>query len=235
MLGAGAAAQVKSPTQKPGAGAKPAVALKYPAVLLSPGKLTAKAPEEFTVRFNTTKGSFTVKVTRAWAPNGADRFYNLVRNNFYDGASFFRVVQGFVVQFGLSAHPEVSKAWRDASIQDDPVVQSNKKGFLTYAMRGPNTRTTQLFISLVDNARLDAMGFAPFGEVTQGMEVVEQLYSGYGDGAPRGNGPQQGLIQDRGSEYLAKDFPLLDSIRTARIMRSPTRGAAAKRPAAKTP
>lgn len=226
-------AQVKAPTQKPGAGVR-AAAPAYPAALLKPETLTAKAPETFEVRFVTGKGPFTVKVTRAWAPNGADRFYNLVRNRFYDGASFFRVVQGFVVQFGLSAHPEVSKAWREANIPDDPVVQSNKKGFVTYAMRGPNTRTTQLFINLGDNSRLDAMGFAPFGEVTQGMEVVEQLYSGYGDGAPRGNGPAQNLIQEQGKAYLDKEFPLLDSIRTARIV-PPIAGAAAKRPAAKNP
>jgi peptidyl-prolyl cis-trans isomerase A (cyclophilin A) len=231
LLATAVAAQEKSPTQKPGAGVKLAASRAYPAALLKPETLTTKAPEEFHVRFVTSKGPFTVKVTRAWAPNGADRFYNLVRNRFYDGASFFRVVQGFVVQFGLSAHPEVSKAWREARIQDDPVVQSNKKGFVTYAMAGANTRTTQLFINLVDNTRLDAMGFAPFGEVTSGMEVVEQLYSGYGDGAPRGNGPQQGLIQERGKEYLAKDFPLLDSIRTARIVPAPARPAA-KRPAA---
>jgi peptidyl-prolyl cis-trans isomerase A (cyclophilin A) len=234
-MAASATAQDKSPTQKPGAGVKPAATRAYPSALLKPEGLTAKAPQEFYVRFVTSKGPFTVKVTRAWAPNGADRFYNLVRNRFYDGASFFRVVQGFVVQFGLSAHPEVSKAWREARIQDDPVVQSNKKGFLTYAMAGPNTRTTQLFINLVDNTRLDPMGFAPFGEVTSGMEIVEQLYSGYGDGAPRGNGPQQGLIQERGREYLAKDFPLLDSIRTARIVPPMARSGAAKQPPAKNP
>jgi peptidyl-prolyl cis-trans isomerase A (cyclophilin A) len=234
-MAASATAQVKSPTQKPGAGVKPAAPRAYPAALLKPETLTTKAPEEFHVRFVSSKGPFTVKVTRAWAPNGADRFYNLVRNRFYDGASFFRVVQGFVVQFGLSAHPEVSKAWREARIQDDPVVQSNKKGFLTYAMAGPNTRTTQLFINLVDNTRLDPMGFAPFGEVTSGMEIVEQLYSGYGDGAPRGNGPQQGMIQERGREYLAKDFPLLDSIRTARIVPPMARSGAAKQPPAKNP
>jgi peptidyl-prolyl cis-trans isomerase A (cyclophilin A) len=235
LLATAVAAQEKSPTQKPGAGVKPAATRAYPAALLKPETLTTKAPEEFHVRFVTSKGPFTVKVTRAWAPNGADRFYNLVRNRFYDGASFFRVVQGFVVQFGLSAHPDVSKAWREARIQDDPVVQSNKRGFLTYAMAGANTRTTQLFINLVDNTRLDGMGFAPFGEVTSGMEIVEQLYSGYGDGAPRGNGPQQGLIQERGRDYLAKDFPLLDSIRTARIVPPMARSGAAKQPPAKNP
>lgn len=229
----GAMAQTKTPAPTPGAAARQA-APAFPPALLKPETLTAKAPETFHVRFITTKGAFTVKVTRAWAPHGADRFYNLVRNRFYDGASFFRVVQGFVVQFGLSAHPQVSKAWREANIPDDPVVQSNKKGFLTYAMRGPNTRTTQLFINLTDNARLDAMGFAPFGEVTQGMEVVEQLYSGYGEGAPRGNGPAQNLIQEQGRAYLEKEFPLLDSIRSARILPRATSGAA-QRPPAKNP
>jgi len=234
LLANAVTAQVKSPSQKPGVGVKPAAPAAYPAALLKPETLTAKAPESFDVRFVTSKGAFTVRVTRAWAPNGADRFYNLVRNRFYDGASFFRVVQGFVVQFGLSAHPDVSKAWRDANIQDDPVTQSNKKGFLTYAMRGANTRTTQLFINLGDNSRLDAMGFSPFGEVTEGMEVVEQLYSGYGDGAPRGNGPAQNLIQERGSAYLEKEFPQLDSVRTARVVPPPASGAA-KRPASKNP
>lgn len=233
LVGAGAMAQTKAPAPAPSAGVRQA-APAFPPALLKPESLTAKAPETFQVRFITTKGAFTVKVTRAWAPNGADRFFNLVRNRFYDGASFFRVVQGFVVQFGLSPHPEVSKAWREANIPDDPVVQSNKKGFLTYAMRGPNTRTTQLFINLTDNARLDAMGFAPFGEVTQGMEVVEQLYSGYGDGAPRGNGPAQNLIQEQGRAYLEKEFPLLDSIRSARIL-PPAASGAAQRPPAKNP
>ncbi len=233
VLAASVAAQTKSPTQKAGSGIHAAASAAYPAALLKPETLTAKAPEVFEVKFITSKGEFMVKVTRAWAPNGADRFYNLVRSRFYDGASFFRVVPGFVAQFGLSAHPAVSKAWSAARIQDDPVAQSNKKGSLTYAMAGPNTRTTQLFINLADNARLDGMGFSPFGEVTQGMEVVEQLYSGYGDGAPRGSGPGQDLIQGQGRAYLEKEFPLLDSIQTARIVSPIRQSAPAKRPPAK--
>lgn len=216
-LATGVMAQSKAPAKK-AAGASNA---PYPAALLKPATLAAKAPEVFEVKFVTTKGDFTVKVTRAWAPQGADRFYNLVQNNFYDGAAFFRVVrepQPFVVQFGLSPFPDVSKAWMGARIQDDPVVKSNTRGFVTYAMAGANTRTTQLFINLGDNSRLDAMAFSPFGEVTQGMEVVDQLYAGYGEGAPRGKGPRQDLIQTQGKAYLEKDFPLLDTIKSARIV-----------------
>lgn len=218
-LAGGVPAQTKAPAKK--APSTKAPAASYPAALLKPATLTAKAPEEFEVQFVTTKGDFTVKVTRAWAPRGADRFYNLVQNKFYDGAAFFRVVrepQPFVVQFGLSPYPDVSKAWMGARIQDDPVVKSNTRGFVTYAMAGANTRTTQLFINLGDNSRLDAMAFSPFGEVTQGMEVVDQLYAGYGEGAPRGNGPRQDLIQTQGKAYLEKDFPLLDTIKSARIV-----------------
>ncbi|MGH9816579.1 MAG: peptidylprolyl isomerase [Candidatus Acidiferrales bacterium] len=214
-LAAGVTAQTKAPAKKAaGASSRP-----YPAALLKPATFTAKAPEEFEVQFVTSKGDFTVKVIRAWAPQGADRFYNLVQNKFYDGAAFFRVVPGFMVQFGLSPYPEVSKAWRAATITDDPVTQSNKRGFITYAKTAqPNSRTTQVYINFGDNSRLDPMGFAPFGEVTQGMEVVDQLHGGYGDGAPRGKGPSQDLIQTQGRTYLEKDFPLLDTIKSARIV-----------------
>ncbi len=213
----GVSAQTKAPAKK----AASASNAPYPAALLKPAALTAKAPEVFEVKFATTKGDFTINVTRAWSPQGADRFYNLVLNKFYDGAAFFRVVrepQPFVVQFGISPYPDVSKAWMGARIQDDPVVKSNTRGFVTYAMAGANTRTTQLFINLGDNSRLDAMAFSPFGEVTQGMEVVDQLYAGYGEGAPRGKGPRQDLIQTQGKAYLEKDFPLLDTIKSARIV-----------------
>jgi peptidyl-prolyl cis-trans isomerase A (cyclophilin A) len=169
------------------------------------------------VKFTTTKGDFVVQVNRAWAPIGADRFYNLVKHHFYDDASFFRVLPGFVVQFGLSANPQVSKVWQDATIKDDRVTQSNKPGFLTFATAGPNTRTTQIFINLGDNAQLDSMGFAPFGQVTSGMDVVQKLYSGYGEGAPSGRGPDQGTITSQGKPYLDKGFPNLDSIKTATI------------------
>jgi peptidyl-prolyl cis-trans isomerase A (cyclophilin A) len=180
--------------------------------LLHPATLHARAPETFLVKFHTTKGDFTMKVTRAWAPLGADRFYNLVLHHFYDGASLFRVVPKFVVQFGLPADPQIGRAWANANIKDDPVVKSNLTGYVTYAMGGPNTRTTQVFINLVDNARLDSMGFAPFGQVIEGMDVVQQFYGGYGD-----NGPDQGRLTNEGKAYVEKNFPKLDTIITAHI------------------
>ena len=186
--------------------------------LLSPSALDETAPEVFKVRFTTTKGDFVVEITRSGAPRGADRFYNLVKNGFFDNASFFRVLRGFVVQFGIHANPEVSRVWAGAAIKDDPVKHSNLKGTMTFATGGPNTRTTQLFINLADNTSLDGMGFAPLGKVVEGMEVVMQLYSGYGEGAPQGNGPEQGRIQREGKAYLDKSFPKLDSIKTATIV-----------------
>lgn len=179
--------------------------------LLHPATLHAKAPETYLVKFHTSKGDFTVKVTRAWAPIGADRFYNLVEHHFYDSAAFFRVIKGFVVQFGINANPQISRPWQNANIKDDPVAQSNLRGYLTFATGGPNTRTTQVFINLVDNSRLDSMGFAPFGQVVEGMDVVDQLYSGYGEN------PDQGQIQNHGKIYLEKSFPKLDTILTARV------------------
>jgi peptidyl-prolyl cis-trans isomerase A (cyclophilin A) len=185
--------------------------------LLHPATLTAKAPEVYEVKFATTKGDFVIRVTREWAPQGADRFYNLVLSHFYDEASFFRVLPGFVVQFGLNANPQISRVWQTANFKDDPVKQSNRPGFITFATAGPNTRTTQVFINLGNNAQLDSMGFAAFGEVTEGMDVVRQLYSGYGEGAPSGRGPDQGSVSSQGKAYLDKDFPKLDSIKTATI------------------
>jgi peptidyl-prolyl cis-trans isomerase A (cyclophilin A) len=187
--------------------------------LLEPSKLTAKAPEVFAARFETSKGPFVVEVHRVWSPNGADRFYNLVSNGFFDNARFFRVISGFMAQFGINGDPAVNAAWQPAVIPDDPVVQSNKRGMLSFAMRGPGTRTTQLFINYSDaNARLDSMGFSPFGKVTEGMEVVDALYSGYGEGAPGGAGPAQARLQKEGNAYLAADFPQLDFIKTARVV-----------------
>jgi peptidyl-prolyl cis-trans isomerase A (cyclophilin A) len=180
--------------------------------LLNPASLHAKAPAVFKARFTTTAGDFVVEVHRDWAPLGADRFYNLVRNGYFTNASFFRVVPGFVVQFGLSANPAVNKVWHDAKIQDDPVVQSNKRASLVFATAGPNTRTTQLFINFGDNARLDGMGFAPFGSVVEGMDVVDKIYSGYGES------PRQDLITDQGDTYIAANFPKIDKIKLARIV-----------------
>ncbi len=186
--------------------------------LLKPATLNLQAPAVFSVKFTTTKGDFVVGVTRAWSPRGADRFYNLVKYHYFDGVAFFRVLPGFVAQFGISPNPDIAKVWEDAKIQDDHVTQSNFRGSLTFATAGPNTRTTQLFINLADNANLDAMGFSPFGKVVSGMEVVDQFYSGYGEGAPNGNGPDQERMQHEGKAYLAKSFPLLDTIKAAIIV-----------------
>jgi peptidyl-prolyl cis-trans isomerase A (cyclophilin A) len=183
--------------------------------LMNPASLRAKAPEIYKAHFTTTKGDFVVEVHRDWAPNGADRFYNLVKSGFYDEASFFRVIKGFVVQFGMNAKPTVEAVWQKANIRDDTVKQSNKKGYVVFATAGPNTRTTQVFINLGDNTALDAQGFSPFGMVTEGMDVVEKFYNGYGD-APRG--PDQGLVASQGKAYLDKNFPQLDSIKTAKIV-----------------
>jgi peptidyl-prolyl cis-trans isomerase A (cyclophilin A) len=219
FLSISAAAQTPSPSKAPAKKA-PATAKATPfdPALLQPATLRVKAPAEYEVKFVTTAGDFGVKVTRAWAPNGADRFYNLVRHHFYDGAAFFRVLPGFMAQFGLSPLPEVSKAWDQANIKDDPVVQSNHRGFITYAMAGPNTRTTQVFINYGNNERLDRDGFAAFGMVTDGMEVVDKLYSGYGEGAPDGKGPRQDLIGTRGRAYLEQSFSKLDTIKTATLV-----------------
>ena len=149
--------------------------------------------------------------------NGADRFYNLVKNGFYDNVRFFRVISGFMVQFGISGDPKLSAQWREARIQDDPVKQSNKRGFITYAMAGPNTRTSQVFINFGDNASLDGQGFSPFGQVVSGMNIVDALNAEYGEGAPRGRGPDQGRLQMEGNDYLAKEFSRMDFIRKATI------------------
>jgi len=175
-------------------------------------EMQASAPASFRVRFETGGGPFVVEVTRAWAPHGADRLYNLVRHGFYDGGRFFRVVPGFVVQFGLSGDPAVSARWRPATIADDPVMQHNSRGTLTFATAGPNTRTTQLFINYRDNSRLDGMGFAPLGRVVEGMDVVDHISAVYGER------PDQGRIEAQGNAYLAAQFPRLDSITRATIV-----------------
>jgi peptidyl-prolyl cis-trans isomerase A (cyclophilin A) len=185
--------------------------------LSSPAALNEKAPPSYKAKFDTSKGSFVIEVTRDWAPNGADRFYNLVKNGYFDDARFFRVVKDFMVQFGINGDPAVNAAWRPARIKDDPVRQSNQKGFVTYATSGPDSRTTQVFINFKDNAGLDGQGFAPFGRVISGMNVVESLNGEYGDGAPRGRGPDQGRLQMEGNAYLAKEFSRMDFVRKATI------------------
>lgn len=176
------------------------------------------APAVYKVKFETSKGDFVVQVNREWAPLGADRFYQLVKSNFFDNARFFRVISGFMAQFGISPDPKTAAMWEAQTIQDDPPKQSNTKGRITFATAGPNTRTTQLFINLVDNVRLDASGFTPFGEVVSGMNVVESLNSEYGEGAPNGSGPSQELIQSQGNAYLEKEFPRLDYIKKISIL-----------------
>jgi peptidyl-prolyl cis-trans isomerase A (cyclophilin A) len=180
--------------------------------------MTKQAPAKYQVKFVTSKGDFVIEVQREWAPNGADRFYNLAKNGWFDDARFFRVIKGFMAQFGINGDPSLNSVWKDANIQDDPVKQSNTKGMVSFATRGPNTRTTQLFINFADNNRLDGMGFAPFGKVVSGMDVVDALNGEYGEGAPRGRGPDQGRIQSEGNAYLKKDFDKLDYVKTARVL-----------------
>jgi peptidyl-prolyl cis-trans isomerase A (cyclophilin A) len=188
--------------------------------LLQPASpaMNQPAPARFKVLFETTEGDFMVDVDSALAPVGARRFYNLVRNGYYDGVRFFRVVPGFVVQFGISGEPTVAAAWRQARIPDDLTRASNTRGAVTFATSGPNTRTVQVFINLGDNARLDAMGFAPIGRVTGGMDVVERFYAGFGDGPPRGRGPEQNRLQAEGDAYLQREFPQLDRVVRARVI-----------------
>jgi len=188
------------------------------ATLRNPAALTERAPATFKASFDTSKGTFVIETTRDWAPNGADRFYNLVKNGFYNDVRFFRVIGGFMAQFGIHGTPAIQAAWRGAQIKDDPVTQSNQRATVTFATAGPNTRTTQLFISYRDNAGLDKQGFAPFGRVISGMDVVDKLYNGYGDGAPRGKGPDQTRLQMEGNAYLAKEFGMLDYIKSATIV-----------------
>lgn len=186
--------------------------------LLDPFAATEQAPETFDVKFETTKGDFVVKVTRAWAPLGADRFYNLVKLGYFQDIAFFRAIDGFMVQFGLHGIPKVTSAWQTAPIKDDPVTQHNERGTITFATSGPNTRTTQLFINFGNNVALDSRGFAPFGKVVEGMEVVDSLYKGYGECAPSGTGPEQGKIQREGNAYLKRRFPELDYIERATLV-----------------
>jgi len=214
------------PAQTPAPAEPKAAASEYDRTLLKPALLKEKAPETFQVKFETSKGDFVMDVTRAWAPNGADRIYNLVRHHFYDNMVIFRVVPNFVVQFGISSYPPVNAAWRGDTITDDPVKQSNKRGYVTFAMAGPNTRTTQIFISFKDNSFLDSKGFTPFATVNkEGMKVVEKLYDGYADG-PTG---EQGSIQAEGKAYLDKHYPKLDVIKHATIV-GPAAAPAASNP-----
>ena len=182
------------------------------AALMKPAGLKERAPNVFKVRFDTSAGVFVVEVHADWAPRGADRFYNLVKNGYYDGCRFFRVLPGFMVQFGINGDPAIQRNWTDATITDEKVTQGNTRGFVTFAKSSePNSRTTQLFINFTDNSRLNRQGFAPFGKVTMGMEVVDKIYSGYGEK------PDQERIEKEGNAYLTKNFPKLDYIKKATI------------------
>lgn len=197
--------------------------------LMDPSTLRARAPEEFNVRLTTNKGAILIHVTRAWAPNGADHFYNLVRAGFYNDASFFRVVPGFMVQFGISANPAASKVWSNNNIQDDPVRQSNKPGFVTYAQTSlPNSRSTQLFINYGDNGFLDSMRFAPFGQVIEGMEVATAINAEYREQ------PDQGRLTAEGKAYVDKNYPRLDRIVSAVVVPIAAPAPAGGTPAADT-
>ena len=196
-----AAFQDKSPLSDP----------KAPAVNLT-------APAEFKVKLETSKGDIVLKVTRDWAPKGADRFFSLVKNGYYDECRFYRVLPKYIAQVGIHGDPKISKKWHEAPIDDDPVKQKNTRGRLTFARGGPNTRTTNVFINLRDSTSLDSQGFAPIGEVVEGMDVADQLHSGYGDGAPKGRGPSQKRIYEEGNAWLQKDFKDLDFIKTAKVV-----------------
>jgi peptidyl-prolyl cis-trans isomerase A (cyclophilin A) len=188
------------------------------AKLRNPAGLTEQAPARFKANFDTSQGTFVVDVHRDWAPLGADRFYNLVKSGYFDDVRFFRVIPGFMAQFGIHGNPGVSAAWTGARIQDDPVKQSNKRGYVVFATAGPNTRTTQLFINFGDNsASLDRQGFAPFGEVTSGMDVVDKLYSGYGEIYGGKANFDLGHFMSEGNAYLNKALPKLDYIKAATI------------------
>jgi cyclophilin family peptidyl-prolyl cis-trans isomerase len=178
-----------------------------------------KAPAVFRMRFETGRGDFVVEARREWAPNGADRLYNLARAGFFDDSRFFRVRAGFIAQFGIPGNPAIAAVWRSQTIPDDPVRQSNTRGTVSYAMTGPGARTTQLFVNLGDNSRLDKEGFAPLGRVVEGMEVVDRLYAGYGEAAGGGmRGGKQSPIFEDGNAYLDREFPLLDRLLRAKIM-----------------
>lgn len=215
-------APTATPTPAPSATPSPKATppkLDARSALLEPSHATAKAPGTYRVRFDTSKGPFVIEVHRDWAPRGADRFYNLVRAGYYDGVTFFRVIDDFMVQFGINGDPRVNTVWREARMPDDLVKQSNVRGMVSFATSGPESRTTQVFINYRDNSRLDPMGFAPFGKVVEGMSVVDSLYSGYGEGAPRGRGPDQGRAQSEGNAYLRGSFPKLDHVKTARVVK----------------
>ncbi len=224
----------QAPAAKSPGPAKPATSATARSRLLNPAALTAPAPAEFDVKFTTTEGVILFHITKAWAPHGADRFYNLVRSGFFTDVAFYRVHAGFMAQFGISPDPAVTRAWMQANIKDDKVTQSNTRGMLTFASTGaPNTRGTQLFIGYKDNSYLDSMGFAPIGQVVEGMDVVDKLYSGYGETAEmNGTGPSSEKLDAQGKPYLDRYFPKISRILSAKIVTAPAAPAAPPKPPA---
>ena len=187
--------------------------------LTRPAAFTERAPAIYKASFDTSKGTFVVEVHRDWAPLGADRFFNLVKSGFYDDSRFYRVIDSMLVQAGMQGDPKVQAAWAAATIPDDPPKESNRRGTVTLASAGADTRATQFFINLADNGRaFDRQRLPPIGRVVSGMEVVDTLYSGYGEGSPRGSGPDQSQIRAEGNAYLTKSFPKLDYIKHASIV-----------------
>lgn len=183
--------------------------------LLLPAVARQEAPPVFKVRFETTKGAFVVQSTREWAPNGSDRLFNLVRVGYFNDVAFYRAVDKFIIQFGVYGDPEINALWSEAVIRDDPAGQPNRRGTIAFAQEGPNSRTTQLFVNLSDNDELNDTGFVPIAEVVEGMDVVDSLYTGYGELHPKGEGPRPFLLGRLGNTYLERQFPELDYIRKA--------------------
>ncbi|MBL4683675.1 MAG: peptidylprolyl isomerase [Nannocystaceae bacterium] len=186
--------------------------------LLDPESAAQTAPETYRVKFETTQGTVVIEVHREWAPRGADRFYNLVKLGYFEDIAFFRAIDSFMVQFGIHGTPAVARAWKDSPIVDDPRIEANARGTISFANSGPDTRTTQVFVNYRDHRELDAMGFTPFGEVVEGMDVLDALYTGYGEGGPQSTGPDQAKIERRGNAYLRKEFPKLDWLIKARVL-----------------
>ena len=204
-------APVKADPPKPEPGPHPG--------LLDPAQAEGKAPAAFKAQFDTTNGKLVIQVTRSWSPLGADRFYNLVKIGYFKDIAFFRVIDGFMAQFGIHGDPKVNQSWSNSNIKDDPVKESNLRGFITFAKTGePHSRSTQFFINYRDNSPLDPQGFSPFGRVISGMEVIDTIYKGYGEGSPRGRGPDQGRIRTQGNRYLKQSYPKLDYIKKATIV-----------------
>lgn len=204
VLGSGGCAQERGPLASP-----------------NDAELNRAAPDSFRVELETSRGKIVAVARRAWAPHGVDRFYYLTKHHYYDSTYFFRVIENFVAQFGISGKTDINHAWEDRRIPDDPVHHSNTRGTIAFASEGPNTRTVQLFINLRDNPKLDSYGggFPPIAEVTDGMSVADSLFDGYGEGAPSGLGPRQELIADQGNDYLHRYFPRLDLIQRATIVK----------------